>query len=561
MPLIRMLRYSTLALVVSCSLSVAAAQPKLVLQITVDQLRSDLPVRVLASLPKGGLRYLYEQGHVFSRASHRHGNTETIVGHASIATGSDPSVHGMIGNVWYDKQLGRNVYNIEDADYYLLGDNAGVDQDSEVDSSQKVAKTDGRSPAAIIGSTLADEIYLASAGKSKVFAVSVKDRGAVSMAGHSGKEFWFSKASGQFITSNYYYDAYPSWVTQWNSSDKLSRFSQDAWVLSNDRQQYRMADQDDRPYETDLAGFGRTFPHAYPSADSKYFTTLLTTSPAGDELTLDFAQTLLKSEQLGQDSVTDYLSVSFSSTDYIGHLFGPASLESEDNLYRLDKSIAALLKTIDKQVGLEHTLIVFSADHGAAEAPGYLSEHKTPSGYIAADFFKAPAVDEALKARLGVGVEVISQYTHPYIYLNHALLAKKNLSATEVEAALQAIISKQPGIHSLVSTKAALSNGLPNTRLANSVLFNSHAERSGDLFVIFKPHWFVNDFDGLSVATTHGSPWVYDQRVPMIFVGNKIKAAESAAEVYTIDIAPTVTNYLGIKPPSGATGVARELKH
>lgn len=326
--LVRAVLMSALAALQTIGASAGASEPpKLVLQITVDALRGDLPGRFDNVLGDDGFRYLMENGVHYTNAHYQHANTETIVGHASLATGAVPAVHGMIGNVWFDRELGRLVYNIEDPDYHLLTAGAGVDDKTEIDPTQKAAKVDGRSPNNILASTLSDEMAVHFAGQSKNFGVSVKDRGAVSMAGHAGKAFWFSKASGELVTSSYYYDQYPEWVNEWNARALASSYAGESWTLMHPSSKYLFGDADDRDYETDLAGFGRVFPHSYGDADDKYFTTKLTLSPAGDELTLDFAKTLLDKEQLGQDDVPDYLAISFSSNDYVGHMFGASSLE------------------------------------------------------------------------------------------------------------------------------------------------------------------------------------------------------------------------------------------
>jgi hypothetical protein len=197
--------------------------PRLVLQITVDQLRGDLPERYLKNMGEGGFRYLMSEGVWYANAHYAHANTETIVGHATLATGADPSVHGMVANVWLDQETDRLTYNIEDARYRILTPGADVNEATEIDATQKAASTDGRSPAAIQVSTLSDELAVHTAGRAKIFAVSVKDRGAVSMAGQAGKAFWFSKASGGFVTSSYYYDRTPAWVDAWNQKQLARR--------------------------------------------------------------------------------------------------------------------------------------------------------------------------------------------------------------------------------------------------------------------------------------------------------------------------------------------------
>jgi len=531
-----------------------ANKPKLILQITVDQLRGDLPYRYYDRLGEGGFRYLLDEGVVFADAHHAHANTETIVGHTTLATGTYPAVHGMVGNIWYDRTSGKEVYNIEDPAYSLLTAGADVDDDTEIDPTQKVASSDGRSPNAILSSTFSDELSISTGGRAKVFGVSVKDRGAVSMAGHTGKAFWFSKASGEFVTSNYYYEQYPEWVTQWNQQKKPYRYADQNWELMHDRSTYLFGDADDKPWETGLPGFGRTFPHAYGPADNGYFTTFLTLSPAGDELTLDFAKTLVEEEQIGQDEVTDYLSVSFSSTDYVGHIFGPSSLESEDNILRLDRTLADLIAFIDQKVGLENTLIVLSADHGGPEAPGYLTERGLQADYIHPETWNKQPAMQALVEQFGVGKELIQGYSHPYVNLNRATIEAENLDFGTVERAVAKELALFPGVALAVSSRALNEGNLPATPLYEMVLNNFNADRSGDIYVVFEPHYFLNEFDGLTVAATHGSPWRYDTFVPIIFAGAGLSAEKVYRPVRTVDLSPTLSAYLGIKPPSGAVG-------
>ncbi|MEJ2308775.1 MAG: alkaline phosphatase family protein [Gammaproteobacteria bacterium] len=529
--------------------------PRLVLQITVDALRGDLPRRFAHLFGDGGFRYLMEQGVDYTNAHYRHANTETIVGHVSLATGSVPAAHGMVANIWFDRELDRMTYNIEDADYRLLTAGADVDKETEIDPTQKAAGVDGRSPAAILSSTFSDELAVHYGGKSKIFGVSVKDRGAVSLAGHAGKAFWFSKSSGEFVTSSYYYDRYPEWVNAFNAGKPALRYAGKSWELGQAPSDYLFGDADDRDYETDFPGFGRTFPHPYGAGDDKYFTTRLTLSPAGDELTLDFALALLDNEELGQDEVPDYLAVSFSSTDYVGHMFGASSLESEDNMARLDRTLAKLFAHVDRKVGLDNTLIVLSADHGQPEVPGHLHER----GIRDAHFFDTDALDrtpaiEALKQRFGIGEELIETYSQPYVYLNYDVIREKGLDQAAVELAIAQELEKFDGVAAAVSSTALRTASLPDTLLMRSILRNFHPKRSGDIYLVFEPNVFINDFDGLVVSSTHGSPWRYDTHVPVIFAGAGLEAATVSREIAPYDIAPTLSALLGVKPPSAAIG-------
>jgi hypothetical protein len=535
----------------------AEAEPgaiRLVLQITVDQLRGDLPGRFAERFGEGGFRYLLERGIHYANAHYEHANTETIVGHASLATGAQPRVHGMVANVWLDRALGRLAYNIEDPGVRLLTADADVDADVEIDPTQRAAKVEGRSPSALLVSTFGDELSIGTAGEARVFGVSVKDRGAVSMAGHTGTAYWFSKASAEFVTSSYYMDRYPEWVTSFNAAGHPFRYAGTDWALLHDQATYRYGGADDKPWETALPGWGRVFPHPYGPADGKLYTTLLTLSPAGDELTLDFALELIDKEGLGQDAIPDYLAVSFSSTDYVGHVFGPSSLEAEDNLLHLDRTLARLLGSVDEKVGLDHTVVVLSADHGGPEAPGALTELGLKADYVDPESWdRAPAIEE-LKRRFGVGEELIDQYFHPYLYLDREIIAEKGLEQEKVERAVAEVLTTFDGVALAVSSTALRLGNLPDTPILRSVLNNFNPKRSGDIYVVFEPHRFINDFDGLVVACTHGSPWSYDTYVPVIVAAPGVEPKTVYRRVSPLDIAPTLAALVGAKPPSGAEG-------
>jgi predicted AlkP superfamily pyrophosphatase or phosphodiesterase len=532
----------------------AGGKPRLVLQITVDQLRGDLPMRYADRLGRGGLRYLLEEGIHYNNAHHAHANTETVVGHVTLATGAHPAAHGMVGNLWFDRTAGKTVYNIEDPDYAMLTSGAGVDADTEIDPTQKAASSDGRSPRTILTSTVGDELSILTAGQAKVFGVSVKDRGAVSMAGHTGKAFWFSKSAGQFVTSSYYYDAYPDWVMAWNAKRLPEDYSGRAWELLNPVETYLFGSRDDQKWEPDFAGFGRTFPHPFGTSASNYFTTLLTLSPAGDQLTADFAKTLVDKEGLGDDDITDYLGVSFSATDYVGHFFGPSSLESEDNILQLDRTLADLFAYIDGEIGLDRTLIVLSADHGAPEAPGYLNELGRPVGYVAPDTWDTAPAIERIKATFGITGPLVEGYDHPYLYLSEEVRKDKAVDQTALETAMAKELTAFEGVAYAVPSSRLREGSLPDNALTRAVSNNYHPDRSGDIYLVFNPGWFINDMDGLSVTVVHGSPWRYDTFVPIIFAGCGLEPQTVSRRVHTVDIAITLTTMVGAKPPSGASG-------
>ncbi len=532
----------------------AISPPKLVLQITVDQLRGDLIHRFGAGFGEGGFNYLLNNGLHYANAHHRHANNETIVGHTTLSTGTDPGIHGMVANLWFDRDSGTTFYNVQDPDYPLVGA-AGIDESTEIDPTQRAATTDGRSPRNILTSTIGDEIKLHYGPEVKVFGVSVKDRGAISFAGHSGQAYWFSKSEGRFVTSTFYREDYPAWMSAWAEKGVVESYANTDWTLMLPPETYSFADRDDQAWETDFPGWGQTFPHSYGPVDAKYYSTLLTLSPAGDEITVDFAKALMAAEEVGQDEVPDFLSVSLSSTDYVGHLFGPSSLESEDNLKRLDATLADFLGFVDETVGLENTLVVLSADHGAPEAPGYLATLG-----IEAQTFSFQDVDTTpgfarLGREFGLSNELIESFTNPYLYLNYGVIAGAGLNVAEVEAAVAQELQKLPGIAFAIGSSALRAGAAPETAVGRAVMANFHPDRSGDIYVVFEPHWFVADFDGLHVASAHGSPWSYDSHVPIILSGAGVRPGVVHRRVETVDVAVTIAAKLRTKLPSGAVGV------
>lgn len=532
----------------------AQSQPKLIVQITVDQLRGDMPTRHLKQFGEGGFRYLMEEGIHYNNAHHTHANTETIVGHTTLATGANPAAHGMIGNLWYDREAGRTVYNIEDPNYSILTSGADVDDETEIDPTQRAAISDGRSPRTILTSTFGDELAVHTAGKAKVFGVSIKDRGAVAMAGHAGKAFWFSKAAGEFVTSSYYYDAYPTWVDTWNDKGLPRSYSGQSWELLNPIDSYLFANSNEDGYKPDFAGFGSTFPHPLGDASGQYYTTFLTLSPYGDRMTADFAKALIDAEDLGDDDVTDFLAVSFSVTDYVGHFFGPSSLEAEDNLLQLDRTLADFFAYIDAEVGLENTLIVLSADHGAPEAPGYLASIGMPGGYVTPDAWDtAPAADR-IKERFGIIGALFEGYDHPYLTLAAEVRNNPDIDRVALETMIADELVAFEGVAYAIPSSRLREGSLPDNALMQAVLNNYHPGRSGDIHLVFQPEWFINDMDGLSVTVTHGSPWRYDTFVPILFAGQGIAPQKVSRRVHTIDVALTLSIVAGTRPPSGATG-------
>ena len=518
--------------------------PRLVLQITVDQLRGDLPTRFLDRLGEGGFRYLIENGTYYANAHYRHANTETAVGHSTLFTGADPSAHGIVANDWIDSTTGGFVYNTEDDRHHLIG------KDPQPHT--------GMSPRNLLASTIGDELVLHNAGRSRVFSVSIKDRGAILPGGHAGKAFWYSKGSGDFVTSTYYYDDHPEWMKAWNAKKLADSYRGKSWELLHDRSTYIAAEIDDRPFEADLPPMGRTFPHEL--GDDEYLYLRLSLSPVGDALTLDFTKALFEAERLGQGAATDFLAVSFSSTDYVGHLFGPSSLESEDNILRLDQVLAELFAYVDEKVGLANTLIVLSADHGAPDAPEHVAAFGMETGRFDFDYFRKPGpLTEALERRFGRG-DLIATHSHPYLYLDPKALTDAGLGAEEVERFLADELIKLPGITYAMTRTALLEGRVAGATIQDQIRRSFHPQRSGNIHLVPDQYWFLHSTEeaqqmGLdTIAAIHGSPWAYDTFVPIFFSGHLVPRGKVYREVGPHDIATTISAYLGIKPPSGSMG-------
>jgi predicted AlkP superfamily pyrophosphatase or phosphodiesterase len=525
---------------------------RLVLQITVDGLRADLLERYRDSFGPGGFERLMSGGAVFTNAHYQHANTETIVGHTTLATGATPSAHGMIGNAWLDRSSGQIGYNIEDPEHPLLPTRDDAKEGAQLDPAQMAARSKGRSPRNILVPTIGDTLKAFHSGKSKIFGVSGKDRSAVAMAGHTGKAFWYSTDSSDFITSSYYYEKYPNWVTAWNAERKAEQAAGSEWKLISEPESYLLIDHDDRPYEADLRGYGRTFPHPFGKKDDPLFATRILVSPIGDELVADFSKALVTSENVGQDDTPDFLSLSFSSVDAVNHFFGPSSLENEVIVRRLDRTLADLFDFIDKSVGLEHTLIVLSADHGMADMPEYMSSLGYEVGRLSPD----QIVEAANGAGKALGIdEVVKSFYRPYVYLDYEKIAAAGVERSVAERSVAAAIDEIEGVAIAAPTHHLAE--LDSDPAIGMIRNNHNRGRSGDIYVVQRPYWFL--FDKGPVACMHGSPWNYDTHVPIMFAGSGIPASRTTLLVHPVDIAPTIAALLGITAPGASQGSILEL--
>jgi len=516
-------------------------RPRLILQITVDQLRGDEPLRYRDRFGEGGFRYLLDHGAWYAAASHPHSHTETVVGHTTLATGAYPSRHGMIGNSWFDRETGKKQYSVEDDHYRMVG-----------------TKDRGASPLRILTTTFSDELAINTGSRSRIFAVSVKDRGAIPLAGHTGKAFWLS-LTNEFVSSTFYFQAYPEWVTRWNDQRRGDRWAGTTYQLLRDRATYQMKDLP--PFASPLMdkwGYRRTFPHQFAATtvhDPPFlYHNEFIGSPFGDQLSEEFAEALIDHEHLGSGEVPDYLAISFSSNDTIDHLFSRTSLESEDNLLRLDALLARLFAFVDGKVGLANTLIVLAGDHGGPEVPEYLRTLGVDTGRIEPSAINGIAT-EALKKRFG-DVKLILQYDHPYFYLHHRAIQAAKLNEVEVERTIATAVMALKGVSFAVPCTDLRRGGEEmDQELIAAIRRNQHPTRSGDVYVVQEPQWQVARKSSHDpTILNHGSPWAYDGFVPVVFAGANVPAAMIVRPISTVDVAATLAAYLRTDKPSGLAG-------
>lgn len=536
-PLINWLNALTLAMLLGTT-PLAADTPQLVLFVTVDQLRGDMPMRYLDRLAPGGFRYLMDNGTVYANAHYQHLVTTTAAGHATLSTGSNTPRHGIASNEWFNADTMQSVYNTEDVQHPIIGVPGDLGK--------------GRSPRNLTSSTFGDELVISNNGKSRVFTISIKDRAAILLGGRLGKAYWYSRPTGKFVTSTYYRDAYPDWVNRWNAQGHADQYRNTSWELLLEPDSYVFKDQDDRWFEKSPKNLGRTFPHQLGNVKPEEYYSSLRYVPMGDELTLAFVQELVAREKVGQSGHTDILAVSFSVTDYIGHAYGPNSLEAEDNLLRLDRTLQKLFQFIDQQVGLDNTLVVLTSDHGVSPAPEYMAakgfdarRHNMPQ--------LMQRLNTALQQRFNTRSDLAIAFYMPGIYLDVKTMGELGLEVAAVERELAAEIMKVPGF-SLALTKTDLLAGqVPDTEAARRASRSFHPNRSGNVIVAQDPFWYLASSPN-GDATTHGSPHNYDSHVPIMMAGPGIGQGSVKQRVAPADVAPTISAYLGVAPPSGSTG-------
>ena len=508
-------------------------RPKLVVGIVVDQMRWDFLYRYYDRYDaNGGFKKFLQQGFSCENTFIPYTPTVTACGHACIYTGSVPGINGITGNAWWDNHLMKSVYCTEDKAVKTVGSTTILPGEN--------------SPKNLLTTTICDELRIATNFRSKVVGISLKDRGSILTVGHAANAaYWYDGVTGNWITSSYYMNDLPQWVKEFNGKKLADKYYEQNWNTLYPINTYKQSSTDVKEYEAKSLGADQKgFPYDLKRFIRKNYGSIYAT-PYGNTFTADMAKAAIINEQLGVDSVTDFLAISFSSPDAVGHSFGPNSIEIEDTYLRFDKDLGSFFDFLDSKIGKDQYLVFLSADHGVSEIPGYLKENKIPAGFLD---IPETTLNAQLKQKFGEGQFVTSTYNYQ-VHLNHPLIDSLKADEAAIKKFIIKYLQKQEGIAQVFEISKLHETPLNKKvkeRLANSYF----PQRSGDIQFILHSHWI----DGTGSGTTHGLWNPYDAQIPLLWYGWNIKPGKTNREVYMSDIAPTIAALLHIQMPSGCVG-------
>ncbi|HEY1339972.1 MAG TPA: alkaline phosphatase family protein [Bryobacteraceae bacterium] len=495
-----MKRIFVLLLAAVLLLQAAPRKPKLVLAIVIDQFRYDYLTRFRSEYHAGFDRLL-TKGAVFTNARYEHFPTVTAIGHSTILSGATPSISGIIGNDWYDRDDGGKVTSVSDPKTQLLGGNGT-----------------GSSPRRMLVDTVGDELKIADNGKSRVIGISLKDRAAILPAGHMADgAYWFDTRSGNFVSSTYYFADLPGWVKDFNATRPADKYQSATWL-------------------------NRKLPPAAPQLYSA-----IDASPFGNEMIESFAERALDAEQLGKRDVTDVLAVSFSSNDYVGHALGPDSPEVHEISVRTDAILEKLFQAVDRAVGLDNALVILTADHGVAPVPEVNTARKMPGGRIPAGTF-TKTVQAALTEKYGEGQWIVSDSDHS-LYFNLPLIEQKKLDRAEVNRFAADVALHLPHVFRVYTREQLMAGLAQEDQVARRVMNGFYVRRGPDVEILLEPYWMY-----AATGTTHGTTFSYDSHVPVILMGAGIRPGRYYNPIAVNDIAPTLAAILEVETPFGSVG-------
>ncbi len=510
----------------------ALPKPKLVVGIMVDQLRWDYLYRYADKYTQTGFKRL-QKGYNCENTHIPYVPTITGPGHTCVYTGSVPAIHGIIGNEWYDRESRSVVGCVADTAYHTIG---APGREGKV------------SPNKLLTTTITDELRMASNFHSKVIGIAAKDRGAVLPAGHAANAaYFFDGETGRWVSSSYYIDTLPGWVNAFNAKKMPAKYVANNWHTLLDIKEYTESTPDDEPYERSSKGEDKpVFPHMVADAVAKDPGALIGT-PWGNTMTLDFARAVIEGEQMGRGPYTDFLALSCSSTDYIGHQFGPNSVEAEDGLLRLDRDLGDFLSYLDKTIGAGNYVVFLTADHGASHSQGFNREHKMPAGSYLGDSLVKNSTG-FLQKKYGVD-SLIERYTSMQLYLNYGVIKEHNLDATAIRHDLSDFLLSIKGMSRVIDLSQVTTAPLP--QLYREMYVNGYnPKRSGDIQVVYEPGYM----EGFTKGTTHSAMYSYDTHIPLLWYGWGVKPGHDYSQIYMTDIAATLAALLHIQEPNGCVG-------
>lgn len=509
----------------------AQERPKLVVGIVVDQMKMEYLYRFSDDFTANGFKRLMNNGYTFQNMHYNYMPTYTAPGHASIYTGTTPATHGIVSNEWFSRKLGKQMYCTDDAGVVTIGD--GTKEEGEM------------SPKNLLSTTITDELRMGTNFQGKVIGVSLKDRGAILPAGHFANwAFWYSK-TGSFISSTFYGDKLPDWVTEFNGEKRYLSYINKGWDLYKPLSVYTSKSlPDNNPYEGKLYNSAApVFPYNLKDMYDKNDAGIIRSTPFGNDLLADFAKKAIEKEELGKDDITDFLTVSFSSTDYVGHLLGPRSMELQDTYLRLDQTIADFLAYLDKTVGKDNYLLFLTADHAGAENVNYLKDRKYNVNSISPKDIRKNLTDFSVKT---FGADLVLNYSSFNLFLNKEVIKTKKLELVKVKQAFKDYLMAQDYVKR-VYTEEEILGATGNDYYLNFIVKGYDVTQNGDLIVLDKPGYI----EYMGTGTSHGTPYTYDTHVPAIFYGWHIKKGESYNKKTITQIAPTIAQKIKVTFPNG----------
>lgn len=500
---------------------------KLAVLMVFDQFRGDYLTRWKEHSNAGGFKKLLEEGVVFENCHYPYAGTITGAGHATLGTGVTPSVHGIVGNDWFDRKESKSVYCAASSRYLPVP--------PMKDSSEKEKKKGAGNPERMLAPTLGDALKKATNSQGKVVSLSFKDRSAVLPAGFSPDYcFWFDSGTGGFQTSNYYQSSFPKWVKEFNESGFVNQWKGKAWEKFKPSLDYeKISGPDDQQGEGLGKGQGKSFPHPFGKTQADYFEALYN-SPFGNEVLFELMKKAVVAEKLGQTDSKDFLSISFSSNDPVGHTWGPDSQEVFDTTLRTDDLLNRLIAFLDEKVGRKNYTIVISADHGICPIPEVLKNKGVDAGRVNTDLL-GKELENELTANFGKRDskgKYVESFTNGFVYFNKVVLSENSIKFEDIIDHSKGWVKKQKGIADAFAAKDFTNSNQSESGLLTQIALSYHPDRCGDLYVLLKPYYVPGNY---LTGTTHGSPHKYDTHVPLVVFGGGVKPG-----LYKEKVAPTL---------------------